>query len=121
MRQTFKKLLTHTRAEHTETVSSLLRKGSSDVTTRIARYLSRKEQGLSLRTKKLLLAYFCFCVCGYAGILLYQGVAGSPPFTGNYLHLEEITRPTLGRLPDSLSLELIRRQAAKTDSSFSHP
>ena len=120
MRQTFKKLFSRAQTEHTETVSSLLRKSSSNVTARLARYLSHKEQGLSLRTKKLLLAYFCFCMSLYGGILLYRGFAGPPGASGDYLHVQHITRPTRGRLPDSLSLELIRRQAAKADSPFSH-
>ena len=102
-----------------ETVSSLIRKGSNNVTTRMARYLSRKEQTLSLRTKKLLLAYFFLCVSLYGGVLLYKGFTGRSG-SADYLHPQGISEPTLGRLPDSLSIELIRRQAAKADSSFSH-
>jgi len=106
------------RAIPTESITSIFRHGTHQVATRVASFLSRHEQRLSIRSKKVILALFFLSVSAFAGTRIYQAFAGPPNQDASYLHLPSIAPHALGRLPDSLSLRLIRRQALLSDSSI---
>lgn len=116
---TFWKKLRRRQPATFDTPTNVFSKSIYRLKQNIAKRLSKREQKLTLRQKKIALLIFCSCMFTYSFILLWQGFfsPGKPP--SHYLDHHTITMPADPRLPDSLNiplLEQIQKSKLRLDS-----
>jgi len=71
---------------------------------RIANWLSRYEQKMSISQKKMALLLFCISMSIMTGSLLYRGIFTNRNSTPGWLQQQSITIPKTHPIPDSLDL-----------------
>lgn len=75
--------------------------------TRFAKAMSHQEQKLNQMQKKIALVMFCSIMGGLSGWWLYQGVFMQAKSQPGVFNQDNITRPEVTTLPDSLDLNML--------------
>jgi hypothetical protein len=83
--------------------------------TQFANRMSRYEQYLSIRQKKIALVVFCISMGSFSGWLIYQGVWMKKIETPSYMEKNSIIHPENITLPDSLDLQKMENFKQRQD------
>lgn len=77
--------------------------------THIANWLSKQEQKLSIRQKKLAFFTFCVCMSLIAGSLFFRGIFNNSNNIPGWLRQHSITIPETQPMPDSIDVDLLKK------------
>lgn len=86
--------------------ASTIAKAIIQVQTRIACWLSKQEETLTIKQKKFALLVFFVSTVIVTGSLLYRGLFVNNNHSPNWLEIPALTIPKTYPMPDSLNLNL---------------
>ena len=90
----------------TDKAASAIAKSIIRVQTRIACWLSKQEETLTIKQKKCALLLFFVSTTIVTGSLLYRGLFANNSHSPNWLEIPTLTIPKTYPIPDSLNLNL---------------
>ena len=76
--------------------------------TYVVKWLSRQEQTLTIKQKKIAFLVFCISTGIITGTILFRGLFGYHNQNSDWLQNSRITIPKTHSLPDSLDLNMLR-------------
>jgi hypothetical protein len=84
--------------------------------TRIATWLSKYEQHMTIQQKKIALFFFCISMSIFAGSFLYRGVTGFNTSSPAWLQQPSIVIPETHPLPDFTDLQALNQMGVTRDT-----
>jgi hypothetical protein len=85
--------------------------------SRIAAWLSKYEQRMTIPQKKMALLLFCISMSILAGSFLYRGVTGFNTSSPSWLPQPSIVIPETQPLPDSADLQILNQAGKNRDTA----
>lgn len=113
----FRKKKTEKEYPHLDKAAAFFARNILRAQTRIAAWLSKHEQRMTIPQKKMALVLFCISMSILAGSFLYRGITGFNTSSPEWLQQPSIVIPETQALPDSADLEILNQVGKNRDTT----